>query len=124
MTRPEKIPEILQEAIELGDIDGCELIKARISQILSEPVAVPQKRYETYYKALGRAYKANDDEFLDGREEVLEDEEMQSIDDDLYAEMADRMELPKEEDEWVEMLVDAWDEALEIVVIPSYVPED
>lgn len=120
----EKIPDILQKAIELGDGEGCELLKARISQILSEPAAVPPEKYEAYYKALGSAYKENDDEFLDGREEVLEDEEMQAIDTALYEEMADRMELPNKEGEWSEMLMDAWDEALEMVVVNAYVPED
>ena len=79
------IPALLQEAIELGDIEGCELLMGQISQILAEPAVVPPAKYEAYYKALGQAYRDNDDEFIEGREEVLEDEEMQATDTALSA---------------------------------------
>lgn len=117
------IPDILREAIELGPVHGCELLQARISQVLSEPSEVPVEKYELYYKALGQAYIENEQEFLDGREEVLEQQEMASIDNALYEEMADRLQLPNEEGPWSEMLVDAWDDALESVVTGSWLPE-
>lgn len=79
------IPELLKEAVELGDIEGCELLVGRISQILAEPCNVPAEKYEAYYKALGQAYRDNDDEFIEGREEVLEDEEMKATDTALSA---------------------------------------
>ena len=116
------IPKILKEAIELGPIDGCELLQARISQVLSEPAKVQPERYEAYYKALGESYVRNEDEFIEGREEVLEIEEMVAIDNALYEEMADRLQLPNEEGPWSDMLVDAWDEALESVVTCSWLP--
>ncbi len=117
------IPDLLKEAVDLGPIDGCELLQAKISQVLSEPCTVPVAKYELYYKALGQAYVENEEEFLDGREEVLEEAEMVSIDNALYEEMADRLQLPNEEGPWSDMLVDAWDEALESVVTCSWLPE-
>lgn len=73
------IPKILKEAIGLGPIDGCELLQDRISQVLSEPAKVQPERYEAYYKALGESFVRNEDEFIEGREEVLEIEEKDLI---------------------------------------------
>ena len=117
--------ELLREALELGWPEGSSLLQDKITTILAEPYNVPQQKYETYFKALGKAYVENEEDFAEGKESVLEDEAMNAIDDALYAEMCERLEVPDPpEDDLLEIISDAWDEAVEEIVLNVYLPED
>jgi hypothetical protein len=117
----------LDQVAELDNIEGPSAIQDRVTEILSGLSEVPVERANKYFDAIGKAYKKNGEEdFCEAKEEVLEDDEMRQIDDDLYGEVYDRLQIPKENPNeiLIEYLSEAWDEGLEQIIVNLWVPDD
>ena len=118
---------LLQEALRLekASSDGVAFLKEKIWPIVSEPYNVPPENYEPYFKSLGQAFVDNDGDMAEARAVVWEDEAMNAVEDELYAEMCERLEVPNPpEDDLKEILDEAWDEAIEQIVTDVYLPEN
>ena len=118
---------MLQDALKFEEASsgGVEFLKEKIWPILVEPFYVPPEKYEPYFKALGKAYVDNDEDIEEAREAVWEDEAMNAIEDELYAEMCERLEVPDEPEDDLKVILDeAWDEAVEQIVTDVYLPEN
>ena len=77
-----------KEIIEMGNIEGPAAIQKQVTNNLTGLAEVSVERARKHFKALGEAYKENDDEdFCEARSCVLEEsdnaEEMTKIDGDL-----------------------------------------
>lgn len=117
----------LDQIAELDNIEGPSAIQDRVTEILSGLAEVRVERANKYFDAIGKAYKENGEEdFCEAKEVVLEDDEMRQIDDDLYGEVYDRLQIPKENPNeiLIEYLSEAWDEGLEQIIVNSWVPDD
>ena len=117
----------LEEIAELDNIEGPNIIQDRVTEILSGLAEVSVERADSYFKALGKAYSENQEEdFCGSKDDVLEDDEMRQIDDDLYGEVYDRLQIPKENpnEKLIAYLTEAWDEGLEEIVRTQWLPED
>lgn len=117
----------LEEVAELDNIEGPNVIQDRVTEILSGLAEVSVERANSYFKALGKAYSENQEEdFCAAKDDVLEDDEMHQIDDDLYGEVYDRLQIPKENpnETLIEYLAEAWDEGLEQIIRTQWMPED
>ena len=122
MTNP-----LLQEALKLEEASsgGVAYLKEKITTILSEPYNVPPEKYKPYLKALGKAFVDNDEAFTEAREVVWEDEAMEDVEDELYAEMCERLEVPDPPEDDLKVILDeAWDEAVEQIVKDVYLTKD
>lgn len=118
---------VLKEALRLekATSDGVAFLKEKVWPIVSEPYNVPPEKYQPYFKSLGQAYIDNDEDIEEARAVVWEDEEMNSVEDELYAEMCERLEVPDEpDDDLKEILDEAWDESVEQIVKDVYLTED
>ena len=118
---------VLQEAMKLEEASsgGVAYLKEKIWPILVEPFNVRPETYEPYFKALGKAYFDNDNDIEEAREAVWEDEAMNAIEDELYAEMCERLKVPDDPDDDLKIILDeAWDEAVEQIVTDVYLPEN
>lgn len=114
----------LEEVAELDDMEGPQALQEKVSEILSGLATVSVERADKYCEALGNAYtESGDEDFCSARDEVLEDDEMRKIDDDLYAEVYDRLQIPKDnpDETLIGYLSEAWDEALEETVLDNWV---
>ena len=117
----------LEEIADLDNIEGPNVIQDRVTEILSGLAEVSVERADSYFKALGKAYSENQEEdFCGSKDDVLEDDEMRQIDDDLYGEVYDRLQIPKENpnETLIEYLAEAWDEGLEQIIRTQWMPED
>jgi len=119
----------IKELLDLGDVKGTQYLQDRVTEILSGLAEVSVERADKYFKALGEAYKEYDEYFCEARSFVLEEsddaEEMTKIDDDLYGEVYDRLQIPKDnpDETLIFWLAEAWDEGLEQIVTGYWVPE-
>ena len=111
--------------LEEASSGGVAYLKEKIWPILVEPFNVPPETYEPYFKALGKAYVDNDNDIEEAREAVWEDEAMNAIEDELYAEMCERLKVPDDPDDDLKIILDeAWDDAVEQIVTDVYLPEN
>ena len=117
----------LEEVAELDNIEGPNVIQDRVTEILSGLAEVSIERADSYFKALGKAYSENQEEdFCGSKDDVLEDDEMRQIDDDLYGEVYDRLQIPKENpnEKLISYLAEAWDEGLEQIIRTQWMSEN
>ena len=120
----------IKEIIAMDNIEGPTVLQDKVTEILSGLAEVSVERANKYFKALGEAYKEYDEDFCEARTFVMEEsddaEEMNKIDDDLYGEIYDRLQIPKDnpDETLIEYLSEAWDEGLEEIIVNSWVPED
>jgi len=109
---------------ELTTIDFSEAVEALtqdVTYILTGLAEVPVDKAHGYYQAVATAYKETEDMF-EAIEQVHEDESMAAVNNDLYNEFCDRCEIPKEpSDELLEIVSEAWDDGLEMVIMDGFV---
>lgn len=118
-----------KELIDLGGVEVTQYLQDRGTEIRSGLAEVSVERPGKYFRALGEAYKEYGEDFDEARTCVLEEsddaEEMNQINDDLYAEIYDRLQIPKGDidETHIFRLMDAWNGGLEQIVTGCWVPE-
>ncbi len=112
----------LEEIVAMDNIAGPRALQDQVSYILTGLAIVPIDKAHAFYEALGKAWKENDEDYDEAVCVVLEDEEMGAIDDALWTEVCERLEIPIEEpnETLIDYLSEAYEDALEEVVINHY----
>ena len=111
----------LEELATIEESDAVEALTQDVTYILTGLSEVSVERANKYFQALADKYKELDD-MTEAVQECDEDEELRAINNDLYGEVYDRLEIPKDNpnETLIERLSEAWDDGLEQVVISNW----
>ena len=112
----------LEEIVAMDNIEGPRALQDQITYILTGLAEVSVERAHALYDALGKAWKDNDEDWVEGYVCVMENEELAKIEDELYDEVCLRLEIPIENpnETLVEYLSEAFEDALEEVVMNNH----
>lgn len=114
----------LDEIIAMDNIAGPRALRDQVTYILTGLAEVSVEKAHALYDALGKAWKENDQDFVEARCLVMEDEEMTKTEDELWDEVCSRLEIPIDNpnETLIEYLSEAFEDALEEVVMNNHTP--
>ena len=112
----------LDEILQMDNIEGPRAFRDQVTYILTGLAIVPADKAHALYDALGKAWKDNDEDWVEGYVCVMENEEMAKIEDALYDEVCSRLEIPIDNpnETLVEYLSEAFEDGLEEVVMNNH----